>query len=131
MVNNYRPIALISNYAKIFETIILIRLQKFLTDNNILNENQFGFTKNKGTDDALTHITNLIYSNIDQDKSVIATFLDLAKAFDTVQHPILLQKLYRHGIRGLSYNLFKTYLSNRKQRVRVNGVYGDFQPSTN
>ena len=113
--NNYRPISLISNIAKIFEKIIYDRLNDFLTKHRILSKNPFGFIKHKGTKDALAHITNIIYNNLNKSKPTIATFIDLATAFDTVDHSILLQKIYEYGIRGSALELIKSYLSNRKQ----------------
>ena len=131
ITSNYRPIALISNIAKIFEKIVLIRLQKFLLENKTVRDNQFGFMKNKGTEDALAFATNLIYSSLDRNKAVIATFLDLSKAFDTVDHTILLQKLYKYGIKGLAHDLFKSYLSNRKKCVKINETHGDYKDLNN
>ena len=118
--NNYRPISLISNIAKIFEKIIHNRLENLLTKHTILSKNQFGFIKNRGTKDALARITNIIYNNLNKSKPTIATYIDLAKAFDTVDHPTLLQKIYEYGIRGSAFDLIKSYLSNRKKKVRIN-----------
>ena len=75
--------------------------------------------KNKGTKDALAFITNYICNNLNDDKHIIATFIDLAKAFDTVNHNILLNKLENYGIRGLPLKLMESYLNNRKQRVKI------------
>lgn len=66
-----------------------------------------------------------VYNKLDKSKPIIATFLDLAKAFDTVNHEIMLEKMYRYGIRGNAYELLKSYLTGRKQRVRVNGCISD------
>lgn len=118
-MSNYRPISLISNIAKIFEKIIHNRIIEFLNKNNIITKKQFGFIKNMGTRDALSLITKIIYEKLDQSKPIAITFLDLAKAFDTVNHKILLDKLYAYGIRGKGHKLIKSYLSNRKQTVRI------------
>ena len=122
---NYRPISLISNIAKILEKIIHHRLYDFLQKHNILDNNQFDFIKNSGTEDALNRLTNIIYNNLDSSKPIIATFLDLAKAFDTVDHELLLDKLHKYGIRGTVLNLLKSYLSDRKQAVRVKKIYSN------
>ena len=117
-ISNYRPISLISNIAKVFETIMYNRLYSFLKDCNILSDSQYGFVKGKGTADALNKITDLIYSHLDQSKPLIISFLDLAKAFDTVNHTILIGKLERYEIRGKTLELMNNYRSNRKQIVR-------------
>ena len=83
--------------------------------------------KNRGISDALNFFCNLVYNNLDKSKPVIVTFLDLAKAFDTVNHEILLAKLYRYGIRGSTYRLLVSYLSNRKQKVRINNHNSEYQ----
>ena len=75
--------------------------------------------KNIGTTDALNKITDIIYRNLDKSKPTIATFIDLAKAFDTVNHELLLQKLEKYGIRGSILELIKSYLSGRKQKVKI------------
>lgn len=127
---NYRPISLISNFAKILEKIIFNRLFSFIKKNKILSDNQFGFVKNIGTNDALGLIANLILEKIDKKKPIAVTFLDLAKAFDTVDHKILIEKLKRYGIRGHAIKLLTSYLQNRKQRVKINGKVSKFNTVT-
>lgn len=124
---NYRPISLISNIAKIFEKLIHKRILNFFDNCNLLSNKQYGFRKNKSTKDALFHITNLIYNELDNSNPIAITFLDLAKAFDTVDHNILLDKLYNYGVRGNAHKLIKSYLSNRKQRVKVNNQFSDYE----
>ena len=85
----------------------------------IISDRQFGFLKNKGTTNALAVVTDIIYSEINKNKKVAATFIDLKKAFDTVDHDILLRKLQRYGVRGLACNLIRSYLSNRKNVVKL------------
>ena len=97
---NYRPVSLISNIAKIFEKFINNRITNFINWCNLLTKNQYGFRKNRSTKDALFQLSNMIYNNLDTSTPIVITFLDLAKAFDTVQHQILLDKLYNYGIRG-------------------------------
>ena len=120
--NNYRPISLISNLSKIFEKVLYVRLVKFLRKNNIYTNAQFGFRSKHSTQHALAYITDHLHENVDNSKCNIAVYLDLAKAFETVNHEILLQKLYHNGIRGIALDLFKSYLSNRMQCVKCNGV---------
>ena len=95
------------------------RLYSFFKDCNILSDLQYGFVKGKGTADALNKITDIIYSHLDKSKPLIILFLDLAKAFDTVNHKILIGKLERYGIRGKTLELMNSYLSNRKQIVKL------------
>lgn len=121
--SNYRPISLISNIAKVFEKIIHKRIYSFAIKHKIFADNQYGFLKNRSTKDAFVKLTSKIYNNLDNSKPTIATFLDLAKAFDTVNHEILIKKLQIYGIRGNALDLIKSYLTNRKQKVRLNGVY--------
>ena len=97
------------------------RLYNFLEQHNILFHNQFGFRKNKSTSFALLQITERIKETIDDQKYGCGVFIDLRKAFDTVNHKILLTKLEHYGIRGSSLNWFESYLSNRKQYVFFNG----------
>lgn len=122
LVNNYRPIALISNLAKVFEKILYFRLYKFSTKYGLISSRQFGFLKNKGTDDAIALLSEFIYENLNVSKPTLVAFLDYSKAFDTVNHKILLSKLHNMGIRGVCLDLIESYLKDRSQVVKVNGV---------
>lgn len=124
--SNYRPISLISNLAKIFEKIVHSRILNFTYKYNLFSKRQYGFMKKIGTKNALNYLTSLIYENIDKSNPVAITFLDIAKAFDTVNHRILLDKLYNYGIRGNAHKLLSSYLNNRQQRVKVNGCTSGF-----
>lgn len=123
---NYRPISLTSNFAKIFEKLIKIRLTSFMDKNKILSNRQFGFRDGISTNDAIAFVTNFIYNNLDKSLKPLAVFLDLAKAFDTVDHAILLDKLCTIGIRGTPLKFFESYLSHRQATTRVNNVMSDF-----
>ena len=123
---NYRPISLISNFAKILEKVLHKRLLNFIGKCNIVSDKQYGFLKGRGTKDALNFIVDKVLNELDESKTIAITFLDLAKAFDTVDHKILLQKLYNYGIRGNAYELMSSYLTGRLQKVRVNDVTGNF-----
>ena len=118
--SNYRPISLLPAFHKILEKIMKNRLYDFLSDNNILYEFQFGFRKNRSTNLALLDVVNDIYSNLDNKKFGIGIYLDLQKAFDTVNHEILLQKLEHYGIRGQANKWFTSYLTNRYQYTYTN-----------
>ena len=120
-VNNYRPITLLSIFDKIIEKLMHKRLYNYLSLHNILFCNQFGFRKNNSTTFALIQITEIIKETIEKNKYGCGIFIDLRKAFDTVNHQILLTKLEHYGIRGTALNWFKSYLCNRKQYVFNNG----------
>ena len=105
-MNNYRPISLLSIFDKIIEKLMHNRLYSFLEDHNILYKKQFGFRKNNSTTFSLIEITEKIKESIDNGKFGCGVFIDLRKAFDTVNHNILLKKLDHYGIRGISYNWF-------------------------
>ena len=117
LISNYRPISLLPVFSKIFEKLIHKRVVSFLDKHNVLYKKQFGFRRQHSTTHALnTAITQIIHS-LDKNDTVFGIFLDFSKAFDTVKHSILLDKLEHYGIRGNTLNLFKSYLTNRKQCV--------------
>lgn len=118
-VNNYRPITLISNIAKIAEKVINLRVTDFLNKHNIMSDSQYGFRKARSSQDAICCLTDNIYKALDGSVPTLCIFVDLAKAFDTVDHKILLSKLEKYGFRGSSYTLFETYLNNRVQKVQI------------
>ena len=109
--NNYRPISLLSNISKVFEKLIYSRLYNFLTKHECLHDLQFGFRETHSTTHTLIKITDTIREALDNGKFACGVFIDLQKAFDTVNHDILLNKLEYHGIRGDVNNLFRTYLT--------------------
>ena len=96
--SNYRPISLLSNLDKIYERIIYKRLHAFLTHHNILSPQQFGFRKSYSTFHAVLSITQKLYDALKSDKFAYAVFIDLEKAFDTVDHSMLLSKLHHYGM---------------------------------
>ena len=108
-----------SIFDKIIVKLIHKRLYSFLESHNILYHNQFGFRKNNSTTNALIQITEKIKESIDNGKYGCGIFIDLRKAFDTVNHEILLNKL-EHGIRDSMLDWFRSYLKDRKQYVSIN-----------
>ena len=91
----------------------------YLKSNNILCTNQFGFRKNSNTSDAIVEFLDNVYSSFDSNQSTIAVYLDFSKAFDTVNHNILMSKLLHNGVRGAMQHWFESYLTNRKQYVSI------------
>jgi hypothetical protein len=124
-IGNYRPIALVPIFSKVFEFLILEQLQVYFKSNNFLSDNQFGFQPGKSTIEAIDKVVNNIYSNYEHRKHTLATLVDLTKAFDTISHSVLLNKLQFYGIELKELNLIATYLIDRKQVVRVNGEISD------
>ena len=121
LVSNYRPISLLSNLNKILEKIMHKRIYAFLEKYEILYELQFGFRTGFSTTHALIHMTEAIRSALDSGSVTCGIFVDFQKAFDTVNHDILLKKLEHYGFRGVIGNWFRSYLSGRKQKVVING----------
>ena len=116
-MDNYRPISLLSCFSKVIEKIVCNRLTLFLDSNNLITNAQYGFRKNHSTLHPLVHFANFVSSALDKKEHCVAIFCDLRKAFDTVNHAILLNKLKKMGIRGNELLWFQDYLSNRKQLV--------------
>ncbi|KAJ0173854.1 hypothetical protein K1T71_011003 [Dendrolimus kikuchii] len=120
-INNYRPISMLPVLSKILEKLLNKRLMIFLENNNLISNSQFGFRKDRCTEDAVSHLISHVTTLVDSKKKVLGVFLDLKKAFDTVSVPILLNKMERCGIRGLPFNIFKSYLENRSQVTKLDG----------
>jgi hypothetical protein len=112
--SNFRPISTLHHISKVFEKIMYSRMIKFLSKFNILSGMQFGFMNGRSTD--------VIYEALNDKSFVLSLLLDFSKAFDAVDHPILLQKLEAMGIRGTALDWLSSYLSSRKQYVCINGV---------
>ena len=121
--NNYRPISILNPLSKILEKVVHSQLDSYLQYFKLLLPNQFGFRKNTSTSNAIIDNLQYIFDSLDEGWQVSSYFLDFSKAFDCVDHAILLQKLYVYGIRGLTFDWFKSYLSNRFQFVHINDAY--------
>jgi len=115
-LNIYRPISIVPIVAKVFERIIYDQVYGYLTENNLISSQQTGFRSLHSTVTALLEATNNWAFNIDSGSVNAVVFLDLKKAFDTVDHSILLSKSFEYGIRGIAYEWFRSYLDNRNQQ---------------
>jgi len=122
LLNNYRPISLLSVFNKLLEKVMYKRLLKFLDTNKVFFDKQFGFRAKHSTDHAILSIVDKIQKAVDKHDFSCGVFLDLSKAFDTVDHKILINKLEYYGVRGVAKSWFTSYLSNRKQCTIVNNI---------
>ena len=124
---NFRPISTLSNLTQIFEKLVYKQLVSYIEKHDILFEYQFGFRKGRSTAQAITEIADTLRKAIDNNLYSCGIFLDFSKAFDTVNHSILLQKLESYGIRGLPLAWFESYLTNRKQYVALGDTKSSYQ----
>ena len=122
---NYRPVSLLCCISKVFERVLFNHIFNFLKVNKLLNPNQSGFIPSDSTINQLLHLCHKLYQSMDIDDDIVAIFLDLSKAFDKVWHKGLIFKLHRTGIRGNLLLWLKSYLTNRKQCVVLNGCKSD------
>ena len=120
--DSYRPISLLPAIGKLLEKLIAQRLVRYFDAYDMFSPHQFGFRAKFSTEHAVLDIHEKILNNLDKRLNTCAIFLDLAKAFDSVSHNILLRKLARYGIRGNIFRFFQSYLSGRSQFVRINDV---------
>ena len=111
---------------KLLEKLLHTRLVDFLEKNNVLFENQFGFRTGHNTSHAIIALTELVRNSLDKNEFAAGIFIDLQKAFDTVEHEILTRKLSHYGIRGVALDIFKSYLKDRTQCVQINDTISTF-----
>ena len=124
-LNNYRLISLLSVFDKLLEKLMYKRIVNYLDKNSILYEKQFGFRTKHSTNHAIISIVDNIQRVVEEKEFSCGIFLDFSKAFDTVNHEILIRKLENYGIRGITNDWFRSYLSNRKQYVYINNTSSD------
>ena len=123
IVTNYRPVSVLPAFSKILERLMYNRLLRFLNvSKRILSDNQYGFRKHHCTAYALACLYDKISSAIENKEYTVGIFIDLSKAFDTVDHHILISKLEHYGVRGTALRWFESYLSGRQQYVEFNGI---------
>ena len=127
---NYRPVSILPIFGKLFEKVIYSRIYDYLTSKGILYGNQFGFRKSHSCSHALNYSISEIKKCLSNNKHVIGIYIDLSKAFDTIDHVKLLDKLYMYGVRGTTHSLLKSYLSNRLQYTSVLGETSNSLPVT-
>ena len=124
-IENYRPISTLSVFGKIFEKLIYSRIYGFVSSQGVLSKTQFGFRKSHSTSHAVNYSVDLITKSLKLKNHVLGIFIDLSKAFDTIDHSTLLVKLEGCGVRGVANNLIKSYLTNRQQYTEVVGEKSD------
>ena len=114
---NYRPISLLSIISKIFERVVHDQLYSYFEENNLFYKHQYGFRKKHSTELAALELIDRVLKDMDNKQDPFAIFLDLSKAFDTIDHSILIHKLSHYGIKGKELNWFRSYLEQRSQYV--------------
>ena len=124
-VSNYRPISVLPTLNKIFEKLLLVRLNSFIECNHTLTETQFGFREHRGTQDACLSLIEKLQMAYSNNLHSLVVFIDLKSAFDTVHFNRLLFKLEKIGIRGIALQLFNSYLTNRKLFVGLDDFSSD------
>ena len=129
-VQNYRPISLLPLPGKILEKLVHAQITRYLDENSLLTEKQHGFRKSHSTVHSVSQFVNYVNANLDVRRTTLAAFIDFRKAFDCVQHDILLEKLDGAGLHQSVVQWVRSYLNNRKQRVLANNVYSNFQTIT-
>ena len=127
LLTNYRPISLLPCISKILEKIVHKRVVNFCDHFNVINVNQFGFRSGTSTIDAISKLTHEILIKKEKNYHTLSTFLDLSKAFDTIDHNILLNKLYHYGIRGNTLKWFQSYLFKRSHCVYFDNNVSDIK----
>ena len=125
--SNYRPVSLLPCISKVLEKVVFNHVHQYLQANNLLTSKQSGFTPGDSTVNQLIHVCHKLYSAFDDSDEVQAVFLDFSKAFDSVWHEGLIYKLGKMGIKGKLLLWFKSYLSDRKQKVVINGETSDIK----
>jgi hypothetical protein len=126
--NNYRPISLLPSISKVFEKLLHVQIYSFFMDNQLFYSSQYGFRNMHSTELAAIELIDNVLLYLDEGKSPISIFLDLSKAFDTIDHNILLNKLKYYGFNNESLTLISSYLCGRKQYVEFEDVCSNKLP---
>ena len=120
--DNYRPISLLTSVSKVFEKVVFQQVYDYFHTNKLLYKSQYGFRADHSTELASLELCDRILRYLDEGKIPITIFLDLSKAFDTLDHGILLDKLNYYGIKNTALNWFRSYLTQRYQYIDINGT---------
>ena len=123
-------ISVLPCFSKILERIMYNRLQKHLSENNLLFERQFGFQSSKSTEHAILELSDEILNSFEKNNFTVGVFIDLSKAFDTVNNDVLIKKLSYYGINTNNLAWFSSYLRNRQQYISADGVCTESQNIT-
>ena len=121
-IENYRPISIFPSVSNIFEKVIHAQVVIYFDKNKIFSDTQYGYRSGCSTEFASMELTDHIYNNLGSCQIPFTIFLDLLKAFDMLDHNILLHKLYHYCIRGVAKQFFECYITNRQQFVQINYI---------
>ena len=124
-IENYRPISVLSVFSKIIEKVVYSQLHSYFIENNLFSPHQYGFRKLHSTDHAILELVDRAVLELDKGNSSLAIFLDLTKAFDTLNHKILLSKLQYYGINNTAFTWFSSYLENRVHYTQLDFCKSD------
>jgi len=124
--DNYRPVSILPSVSKVFERIMHQQIYHYFDNFKLFFISQYGFRPNHSTELAVLELTDRILMEMDKNNVPVNIFMDLSKAFDTLDHQILLHKLKYYGFRDVSYNLMQSYLSNRLQYIEINNTQSDY-----
>ena len=130
LMGNYRPISVLSSFSKILEKIMYNRLYSYLNDSNLFFQKQLRFREGHSTNHAHIQLINNVFYSFNQNKYTRGVFIDLSKAFDTVDHNILLKKLSLYGIKNNNLKWFSSYLSNSKQFIQAGAIKTSYEGIT-
>ena len=125
IIENYRPISILPAISKIFEKILSLQIHEYFQSKHLYYEYQYGFIKNRSTEQAALELIDRVITEIDKGEIPFNIYIDLSKAFDTLDHAILMDKLYYYGVQGTSLDLLRNYLVKRKQYVQIGEVKSD------
>uniref|UniRef100_A0A8C6NYB4 Reverse transcriptase domain-containing protein n=1 Tax=Nothobranchius furzeri TaxID=105023 RepID=A0A8C6NYB4_NOTFU len=126
-MENYRPIAIIPQFSKILEKLFVNQLDVYITKNKLLSDSQYGFRKNRTTTYAIMQMVEEIAQASESEELSISIFVDLKKAFDTIDHRRLLKKMENYGLRGIAKSWIESYLKDRQQYVKIKDIKSGFR----